>query len=114
MPKPLVWLGDSLKVVKTFPSTARVQLGDALNALMQGVRPIDTKPLATIASGVAEIRVKDDDSNQYRVIYITKIAQTVHVLHAFQKKSRKTRKTDIDIATDRLKELRGQHGKDRR
>ncbi len=115
MLKPLVWLGDSLRVVKAFPSAARVQLGDALNALKQGERPIDTKSLKTIASGVVEIRVRDDKSNQYRVIYITKIAQTVHVLHAFQKKTGKTRKADLDIAADRLKELRReQHGKIRR
>jgi phage-related protein len=80
----------------------------------QSRRPINTRPLTTIANGVAEIRVRDDKSNQYRVIYITKIAQTVHVLHAFQKKSQQTPKADLNIATDRLKELEREHGQGHR
>jgi phage-related protein len=42
---------------------------------------------------------------QYRVIYLTKIADKVHVLHAFQKKTQKTAKTDIDYAKQQLKAL---------
>ena len=106
MPKPLIWLGDSLETVRSFPKSARVPLGDALNALKQGKRPIDTKSLNTVAAGVAEIRVHDEGNNQYRVIYIAKIAGSVHVLHAFQKKTRRTRQSDLDIARERLKELR--------
>ena len=74
--------------------------------LKQGKRPIDTKSLSTVAAGVAEIRVHDEGNNQYRVIYIAKIAGSVHVLHAFQKKTRRTRQSDLDIARERLKELR--------
>jgi len=106
MNKELIWLGDSLDVVREFPKDTRVALGDALNALKQGKRPVDTKSMSTVGSGVAEIRVRDSDSNQYRVIYIAKIAGAVHVLHAFQKKTRATSKSDIDLARTRLKELR--------
>lgn len=104
--KEVHWLGDSLDVVRKFPKSARVPIGDALNALQQGERPVDTKALRSVASGVAEIRVHDEANNQFRVIYIAKVADVVHVLHAFQKKTKKTRKTDLNLAADRLKELR--------
>ncbi|MEE4108403.1 MAG: type II toxin-antitoxin system RelE/ParE family toxin [Halieaceae bacterium] len=104
--KEVRWLGDSLEVVRTFPKSARIPIGDALNALQQGERPIDTKPMRSVAAGVAEIRVHDEANNQYRVIYLAKVAGFVHVLHAFQKKTQKTRKADLDLAKDRLKELR--------
>jgi len=42
---------------------------------------------------------------QYRVIYVAKFANTVFVLHAFQKKTRKTSKQDIDAAKQALKQL---------
>jgi len=45
-------------------------------------------------------------ANQYRVIYIAKLAGKIHVLHAFQKKTQKTRQADLKLAEDRLKELR--------
>ena len=43
---------------------------------------------------------------QYRVIYVTKFADTVCILHAFRKKTRKTRKQDIDAAKLALEQLR--------
>jgi phage-related protein len=42
---------------------------------------------------------------QYRVIYVTKFADAIYVLHAFQKKTQKTRKQDIDAAKQALKQL---------
>jgi phage-related protein len=104
--KEILWLGDSLNVVRKFPESARVPIGDALNALQHGQRPVDTKALRAVGSGVAEIRVHDEANNQFRDIYFAKLADVVHALHAFQKKTQKTRKADLDLATDRLKELR--------
>ncbi|MEM7692106.1 MAG: type II toxin-antitoxin system RelE/ParE family toxin [Pseudomonadota bacterium] len=104
--KQVHWLGDSLDVVRNFPKRARISIGDALNALQQGERPVDSKALRSVASGVAEIRVRDEANNQFRVVYIAKVADVVHVMHAFQKKTQKTRKADLDLAADRLKELR--------
>ena len=42
---------------------------------------------------------------QYRVIYVAKFADAVYVLHAFRKKTQKTRKRDIDTAKKALKQL---------
>ena len=45
---------------------------------------------------------------QYRVIYVAKFAHTVYVLHAFQKKTQKTRQQDIDAARLALTKLQSE------
>lgn len=45
---------------------------------------------------------------QYRVIYVTKFADAIYVLHAFQKKTQKTKKQDIDAAKQALKQLQSE------
>ena len=46
--------------------------------------------------------MKDEDGI-FRVIYVVKYLDRVIVLHAFQKKTQKTPKKDIDLAKQRLK-----------
>ena len=58
----------------------------------------------TIGAGAVEIRIKDS-TGIYRVIYVARFEEAVYVLHAFQKKTRKTRKTDIELAKARYKAL---------
>lgn len=60
--------------------------------------------MTTIGRGVREIRIQHQ--GQYRVIYVTMIENAVYVLHAFQKKTRKTRKQDVEIGRRRLKAIR--------
>ncbi|MCP3663799.1 MAG: hypothetical protein GY696_15130 [Gammaproteobacteria bacterium] len=38
-------------------------------------------------------------------IYIAKLEDAIHVLHAFQKKTQKIRKQDIDAARQALKQI---------
>ena len=59
--------------------------------------------MSTIGPGVREIRIHVD--GEFRVIYIAKFEEAIYVLHAFQKKTQKTSKKDIDIAKTRLREL---------
>jgi phage-related protein len=40
-----------------------------------------------------------------RVIYVAKFAEAVYVLHAFQKKSQRTARLDIELARSRFKSL---------
>jgi phage-related protein len=40
------------------------------------------------------------------VIYVAKFADVIYVLHCFQKKTQKTTSTDIELATQRYKELK--------
>ena len=60
--------------------------------------------MSVIGAGVKEVRLKDD-SGAYRVIYVASFAEAVFVLHAFQKKSQKTPKREIDLAIQRYKDL---------
>ena len=60
--------------------------------------------MSSIGTGVKEIRVKSADGI-YRIIYVAKFEEAIYVLHAFHKKTRKTRKQDIELAKTRLKML---------
>ena len=61
--------------------------------------------MSSIGMGVKEIRIKGSDGI-YRVIYIAKYADYIHVLNAFKKKTQKTELKDIDLAKHRFKEIK--------
>ena len=42
---------------------------------------------------------------EWRVIYVAKFDNAVYVLHAFQKKTQKTRKEDIELAARRYRQI---------
>jgi phage-related protein len=42
----------------------------------------------------------------YRAIYLSKVDDTIYVLHCFEKESRKTDRRDIEVARQRLKLVR--------
>lgn len=65
--------------------------------------------MKTIGSGVREIRIRDE-GGAFRVIYVAKLKDVVFVLHCFQKKTQKTRKTDLDIAARRFRDLQKEMG----
>lgn len=102
--KPLYFVGSALEDLRAFPRAPRREAGYQLDRVQFGLEPSDWKPMTTVGSGVREIRIHHGD--QYRVIYVAKIDDAVHVLHAFQKKTQKTRKQDIEIARRRLKEIK--------
>ena len=60
--------------------------------------------MPSVGIGVNEIRVREE-SGAFRVIYVVKFSEAVYVLHAFQKKTRKTAKQDIEFARKCFKEL---------
>lgn len=55
--KSLIWLADSLELVKDFPSEARMEAGHELRRVQQVFDPTDWKPMPGIGMGVKEIRV---------------------------------------------------------
>jgi phage-related protein len=61
--------------------------------------------LSTIGAGVREIRIRDP-VGAYRVIYIATLADAIHVLHAFEKKTQKTARRDLELAAARLRQLK--------
>jgi phage-related protein/predicted XRE-type DNA-binding protein len=91
-------------------------MGTALNSAQLGGKHPAAKPLSGFGgAGVLEI-VDDFDGETYRAVYTVKFANTVYVLHAFQKKSRKgieTPKNEIDLIRRRYKsaEARTKHRK---
>lgn len=101
--KPVVWLDDSRKRVREFPGTVRQRAGFELWAVQQGNDPSDWKPMASVGPGVREIRIHAD--GEFRVLYIARFEQAVYVLHAFEKKSRRTPKADVDLANARYRAL---------
>ena len=42
---------------------------------------------------------------EHRVIYVARFAEAVYVLHAFEKRTRRTPKEDLDLARQRLRSL---------
>ena len=98
--------GSSLDDLKNFPASARREAGFELSNVQSGLQPTDWKPMSTVGTGVGEIRIKDE-AGIYRMIYVARFEEAVNVLHAFEKKTRKTRKADIDLAKARYKALVG-------
>ena len=86
------------------PDGARHDLGVELLTVQYGGDPKDFKPMTTVGPGAYEIRHKDD-SGAYRVIYVAKFAEGVFVLHAFQKKTQKTARGDLELAAQRYRSI---------
>ena len=59
--------------------------------------------MPSIGIGVNEIRVREGGA--FRVIYVAKFAEAVYVVHAFEKKSQRTSKSDVDLAKLRFRAL---------
>ncbi len=101
--KPIAFLGDTLDLLRAFPEGARKEAGVQLHKVQQGLTPADWKPMRTIGPGVAEIRIHHE-AGAFRVIYIATRDSAIYVLHAFQKKTRRTAKRDLDLAATRLRQ----------
>ena len=103
--KPVVFLGDSLGLIRAFPEGARRAAGYQLERVQRGLDPDDWKPMTSIGEGVREIRVRDT-TGAYRVMYLASFRDAVYVLHAFVKKAQRTPAPDMKLATARLKQLK--------
>jgi phage-related protein len=95
------WEGDSRQVLVNFPKEITRKLGAALYALQQGERPtVPTRSMASIGPGVFELKAADERA-WYRMIYLARISDRIHVLHCFEKSSRKTDARDLRLAKQR-------------
>lgn len=103
--KTLRFVGSCLDDIKNFPAEARRDAGFELDAIQRGLMPSDFKPMLAVGPGAYEIRVHV--LGEWRVIYVAKFADAVYVLHAFQKKTQKTRKEDIELAARRYRQIGG-------
>jgi phage-related protein len=104
--KPVVWQGDSLKVVRNFSKSAKIDIGIALRNLQRSKTAKDVKRVKGSGPGVFELRTQDART-WYRVLYIAARGR-IFVLHAFEKQSNRIPKNEIEIASVRLSEVREQ------
>jgi phage-related protein len=101
--KAVAWLGSTLTDLRAFPADARRDAGFELRRVQQGLDPDDWKPMPSIGPGVREIRIHT--GLEHRVFYVATFAEAVYVLHAFEKRTRKTPKRDLQLAQERLRAL---------
>jgi phage-related protein len=102
--KPVHFVGVSREDLRDLPESVQETAGFQLFKVQQGKEPDDWKPMASIGSGVQEIRVRDD-TGIYRVFYVAKFQEAVYVLHVFKKRSQKTARPDIKLGKSRYAEL---------
>ncbi len=104
--KPIVWMGDSLAVIREFPQEVREEVGYALYQAQTGEKHESAKPLKGMGPGVLEV-VSDHRSGTYRAVYTVRLAGRVYVLHAFQKKSKRgiaTPKSELELVKQHLRQ----------
>ncbi len=101
--KTVEFRGSAQDDLHAFPIGVRREAGYQLDQVQQGLEPDDWRPMPTIGSGVREIRIRDA-AGAFRVVYVAKLADTIYVLHCFQKKTEKTSKMDLDLASKRYRE----------
>lgn len=100
--KPLKFLGSSQDDIRAMPATIRHAIGVELMTVQSGGVPSDFKSMSTVGAGAFELRVRDA-KGAFRAIYVAKFADAIYVLHAFQKKTQRTAKIDLDLAAHRYK-----------
>ena len=104
--KPAYWIASSLEDLRTFPRAVRREVGRAVRVAQLGGKHESAEPLKGFkGAGVLEL-VEDHDGDTYRAVYTVRLAQSVYVLHVFQRKSKKgvqTPKHVIDLIKDRLR-----------
>ena len=107
MRRPVFWEGSAKADFKTFPIPVQKDMGVALFVVQLGGMPPSAKPWHGLGTNVFEL-VEDHAGGAYRCVYIVRFADAIHVLHAFQKKSKRGRKTprpEVELVGHRLKAL---------
>ena len=114
--KLLYWEGSSKKDFKAFPVPVQKDMGVALFVVQLGGTPDSAKPWKRLGSGVYEL-VEDHRGDTFRAVYTVKIGDAVHVLHAFQKKSKSgiaTPQPEVELIEKRLKAVLARYAANRR
>ncbi|PKL94514.1 MAG: hypothetical protein CVV18_08705 [Gammaproteobacteria bacterium HGW-Gammaproteobacteria-8] len=114
--KLLYWEGSSKKDFKEFPVPVQKDMGVALFVAQLGGTPDPAKQWKGLGSGVYEL-MEDHRGDTFRSVYTVQIGDGVHVLHAFQKKSKSgiaTPRTDVELIEKRLKAVLARYGMNRR
>jgi phage-related protein len=105
--RTLYWEGSSRQELKTFPLPVQKDLGLALYVLQIGGKPQFMKHWKGLGSGVLELR-ETWMGDAFRVVVMLPGHEAIHVLHAFQKKSRSgisTPRQDRELIEKRWREV---------
>ena len=87
------------------PSKVVREIGLALSVAQFGGKHPRAKPWKGLGTGVLEF-VCEREGDAFRAVYVTRYLCAIYVLHCFQKKSprgRRTAHTDIALIAQRLK-----------
>ena len=106
--RPVVWLGDSKKSIRAFPTGAQKVIGDELQLIQFGGMPKNAKPFKGVGSGVIEIALAFE-RNAYRTVLAVQLGDNIYIFRAFQKKAKsgiKTPQKDVDLIKRRYKEAK--------
>ena len=102
-PANIAWEGNSKEILSSFPDDVKVTLGFSLRQVQNGRQPrCDHRSMSSVGKGVWELK-EGDARTWYRVMYLTRVNNVIHVIHCFEKDSRKTDKRDIETAKSRLR-----------
>ena len=98
----IAWEGDSYDVLKAWPKPIRIDFGNSLREMQAG-RPakLDTRRMESVGKGVFELK-DSDDKTWYRMMYLTRIDDVIHILHCFEKNTARTEKKDLNRTKTRL------------
>ena len=102
--KPLHWVASAKKDYLAFPTDVQDEMGYALGLAQLGAKHPKAKPWKGEGPGIFEI-VEDHRGDTFRAVYTVRFAEVVYVMHAFEKRSRRTSKHDVDLAKHRLRLL---------
>ena len=100
------WEGDSYEVLCSWPKSMRVDFGHALREKQNGREAtLEVRPMPSIGQSVYELK-DSDDKTWYRVMYLARKDDVIHVLDCFEKNVTKTLKKDIKTAVARLSSVK--------
>ena len=103
--KPVVWVGSSLDDLRGCPEEVQDVIGYALYLAQTAGQHPAAKRLKADLRGVVEV-LADHTSGTYRAVYTAKLANTIYVLHVFQKKARRgiaTPRHELNLIKARLR-----------
>lgn len=99
--RAIFWLGDSKDVIRAWSEATRKRAGEELFRLQLGSDPLHWRSMKSVGRGVREIKISE--GGEFRVLYVVRRGERVLVLHAFEKKTQRTAKSDIQRGKERLK-----------